>query len=615
MYTRLGRFIFVVVLPLFVLIAGVLLQESQARPDKSSCLRRCHRLAERTAGSKVLLLCHELCKATQAADQRGLIAHDIIKHRIRKALKAIPECLVSSPNQTVDWTPSENEVNVTFGLYKNSSHWYANISWTPLNETYGNWTGIVVKFAVENVRPLGKRLYPSICTQHPKNQTFLQVNLSSYEYHFPDAILLKILAFPYSPKEELTDALQFKPPVPTSPTLAEGTTAGSLPTASTKPPKFSCTRDKYGDYEWHPRTINGSFVQRDDGEWFVNISWTPFKSSSVNWTSYYIEMLINPNATQLIHPLQCFKLPKNQTYFIVDYAFHGWKYPERIEVAVTAYPFPETVNGYYMVHITQKQEPPIPTAASSPKPPILTAASSPTSRTRKVEITVFSSVGSAFVLGLLAFALYRFFRKPSSPATRNAIRRAFQNHAFIIYSTTESEWVNNVLLATLQSYGFNCCIHWKDFQPGTVFHQSIVDSVYNSYKIIAVVSESFFRKENCKFEVNHAINRLMNEGDDCLIIIKYDDVDLDVHLPSLLNRSYIDLPNPTDRSTWESRLVSVLREAVIEEEASGHNEGNAKNNNESNGNSSNDDDSLELTCSCQSCGLMTTNETHSACRS
>ncbi|XP_022806810.1 uncharacterized protein LOC111343882 [Stylophora pistillata] len=492
-----------------------------------------------------------------AVDQRGLLAHDIIKHRIRKALKAIPE-------------------------------------------SYGNWTGIVVKFAVENVRPLGKRLYPSICTQHPKNQTFLQVNLSSYEYHFPDAILLKILAFPYSPKEELTDALQFKPPVPTSPTLAEG----SLPTASTKPPKFSCTRDKYGDYEWHPRTINGSFIQRDDGEWFVNISWTPFKISSVNWTSYYIEMLINPNATQLIHPLQCFKLPKNQTYFIVDYAFHGWKYPERIEVAVTAYPFPETVNGYYMVHITQKQE-----------PPILTAASSPTSRTRKVEITVFSSVGSAFVLGLLAFALYRFFRKPSSPATRNAIRRAFQNHAFIIYSTTESEWVNNVLLATLQSYGFNCCIHWKDFQPGTVFHQSIVDSVYNSYKIIAVVSESFFRKENCKFEVNHAINRLMNEGDDCLIIIKYDDVDLDVHLPSLLNRSYIDLPNPTDRSTWESRLVSVLREAVIEEEASGHNEGNAKNNNESNGNSSNDDDSLELTCSCQSCGLMTTNETHSACRS
>ena len=53
MNTRLGRLMFVVVLPLFVLIAGVLLQESQARSVKSSCLRRCHRLAEKTASSKV----------------------------------------------------------------------------------------------------------------------------------------------------------------------------------------------------------------------------------------------------------------------------------------------------------------------------------------------------------------------------------------------------------------------------------------------------------------------------------------------------------------------------------------------------------------------------------
>lgn len=144
-----------------------------------------------------------------------------------------------------------------------------------------------------------------------------------------------------------------------------------------------------------------------------------------------------------------------------------------------------------------------------------------------------------------------------------------------------------------------------------MFHQSIVESVYNSYKIIAVVSDNFFRRGNCEFELNHAINRLMNKGDDCLIIIKYDSVDLDDHLSSrsLLNRSYIDLPNPTDRSTWESRLVNVLREAVIEEEASVHCEGNANNNNESDRNFSNDDDSLELTCSCQSCRLITTSET------
>nr|XP_058951392.1 uncharacterized protein LOC131778925 [Pocillopora verrucosa] len=618
--------------------------ESQARSVKSSCLRRCHRLAEKTASSKkrttplepslvyqkrirfqslfsqpqihrsilapdqlslclsdlqVFPSCYELCKARKVADQRGLTAPFSTKQRIRKALKAIPECSVSSPNQKVDWTP--REVNVTFGQYKNTSHWYANISWTPLNETYGNWSGIVVKLAVKNAHPEVKGLNPATCSQHPKNQTFLQVNLSSYGYIFPDIIYLRIVALPYSPKEDSSDVQSFKPPVPTSRTLVEDTTAGFLPTASTNSSKFSCVRHEFGEYEWHPKNINGHFSKRSNGEWVVNISWTPFKNASFNWTSYYIQRGIGGNQKNVLK-LQCFKLPKNQTYFILDYATYGWKYPERIDVAVTAYPFPKHLDMYAMSHITRKKEVSIPAAT----------ASSPTSRTLEV---VFSSVGGTFFLGLFALVLYRKCRKPPSSVTRETVRRAFKYHAFIIYSTTESEWVNNVLLSTLQSNGFRCCIHWKDFQPGSVFAQSIVDSVHDSYKIIAVVSESFVQKSICGFEINHAITRLMNEGDDCLIIIKYDNVDLKVHLPSLLDRSYIDLPNETDRSTWESRVISVLQEAIIEEEASVQSEEHSNNNYEHDGNSSSDDSSQELTCYCQSRGLITTHETHSACRS
>ena len=43
----------------------------------------------------------------------------------------ILECGVSSPDQSVDWTPSV--VNVTFGQYENTNYWYVNVSWTPLN--------------------------------------------------------------------------------------------------------------------------------------------------------------------------------------------------------------------------------------------------------------------------------------------------------------------------------------------------------------------------------------------------------------------------------------------------------------------------------------------------
>lgn len=50
----------------------------------------------------------------------------------------------------------------------------------------------------------------------------------------------------------------------------------------------------------------------------------------------------------------------------------------------------------------------------------------------------------------------------------------------------------------------------------------------------------------------------MNEGDDCLIIIKYDNVDFKVYLLFFLDRSYIDLLNEIDRLIWEFRVVSVF---------------------------------------------------------
>ena len=49
-------------------------------------------------------------------------------------LELILGCGVSSPDRSVDWTP--DVVNVTFGQYENTSYWYVNVSWTPLN---GKW--------------------------------------------------------------------------------------------------------------------------------------------------------------------------------------------------------------------------------------------------------------------------------------------------------------------------------------------------------------------------------------------------------------------------------------------------------------------------------------------
>lgn len=144
----------------------------------------------------------------------------------------------------------------------------------------------------------------------------------------------------------------------------------------------------------------------------------------------------------------------------------------------------------------------------------------------------------------------------------------FKYHAFIIYSMCDSEWVNYTLIPTLENYGFKCCVHWRDFIPGRVFAQSIVESVHNSFKIIAVVSSNFIQSNCCDFEMQHAVNRLMNNRDDCLIVIKFDDAGVESLPASILNRSYIDFTQHTDRTTWESRLVEILNTDLVEEDDS-----------------------------------------------
>ena len=131
----------------------------------------------------------------------------------------------------------------------------------------------------------------------------------------------------------------------------------------------------------------------------------------------------------------------------------------------------------------------------------------------------------------------------------------------------DSQWVDTTLVPTLESYGFRCCIHWKDFLPGRVFAESIVESVYNSFKIIAVVSSHFMSSNTCDFELQHAMTRLMANRDDCLIVIKFDNAGIERLPAPILDRSYIDFTRGTDRSTWESKLAGILSKAVIEDDS------------------------------------------------
>ncbi|XP_068735922.1 uncharacterized protein [Montipora capricornis] len=136
----------------------------------------------------------------------------------------------------------------------------------------------------------------------------------------------------------------------------------------------------------------------------------------------------------------------------------------------------------------------------------------------------------------------------------------FEYDAFIIYSSKDEEWVRGTLLPTLEDkHGLKCCIHYRDFIPGVLYRQNMVNSVYASKKTVAVVSKNFFNSGFCESEFEYALLRLAERRDDSLIVIKLDDIDTRKLPLEVRKRSYIDCPKSIEKETWETKLVKSLK--------------------------------------------------------
>ena len=140
-----------------------------------------------------------------------------------------------------------------------------------------------------------------------------------------------------------------------------------------------------------------------------------------------------------------------------------------------------------------------------------------------------------------------------------SIYAEFEYHAFIIYSKEDSHWVTGKLLPLLeQQHHLKCCVHYRDFAPGKPFQDSMAESVYNSYKVIAVLSINFLKSNYCSYELNIAKYRLLNRRDDSLVIIRIDNEDCRKLPKELRKRNFIDYSNPLERPLWKHRVLRFL---------------------------------------------------------
>lgn len=195
-----------------------------------------------------------------------------------------------------------------------------------------------------------------------------------------------------------------------------------------------------------------------------------------------------------------------------------------------------------------------------------TSTSTPGNK-KTIAIIVGTVVSTALlVCGILVVCqVWRFHRrsKTDEALPPSMSDQEFEYDAFVIFSSKDTDWVKKTLIPTLEKkHGLKCCIHYRNFTPGVLFRDNVVESVYKCRKIVAVVSSHFFNSNYCGSELDFALHRLMEKRDDSLVVIKLDEVDKE-NLPiELQERSYIDYSKSVERKEWEKKLVNCLKKKM-----------------------------------------------------
>ena len=110
----------------------------------------------------------------------------------------------------------------------------------------------------------------------------------------------------------------------------------------------------------------------------------------------------------------------------------------------------------------------------------------------------------------------------------------FRYDAFVIYSDEDSDFVHRIMLQKIEDEEqFRLCVHFRDFQPGKIIADNIVESMSGSRMAIVVLSKYFCESKWCKFELVIAQDRWLNNESEALLLVMLDDLECKHMTPDL----------------------------------------------------------------------------------
>ncbi|XP_046852471.1 uncharacterized protein LOC124445761 isoform X2 [Xenia sp. Carnegie-2017] len=150
--------------------------------------------------------------------------------------------------------------------------------------------------------------------------------------------------------------------------------------------------------------------------------------------------------------------------------------------------------------------------------------------------TFFQKTGMWIMIGALcavmvaAFVLVVFHRKKLKKYTRFFYPRNEQDEtaalfdAFISYSEADGgRFVRTVLIPLLEDEcGYKLTLHFRDFAVGKAIVDSIVSSIYDSRRIVTIITSEFLKSEWCKFEVDQGLRCAIKKPNRLVVVMLQD---------------------------------------------------------------------------------------------
>ena len=188
-------------------------------------------------------------------------------------------------------------------------------------------------------------------------------------------------------------------------------------------------------------------------------------------------------------------------------------------------------------------------------------------------LTILLPIGIAFIIiAVLICALYRYRWKCAYCCSRIHVYKmssgdkvdpvVYERDAFICYSSSDRAWVCSELLKRLEDGHVSTIIHQRDFLPGSVLHDSIIESIDKCRYTILVFSPDFLASDWCKLETHLARSCIITQGRDVIVPIvlrEFPNATLSPTFQGILEKSYLKWSDNSDEQPefWD-RLITKL---------------------------------------------------------